>query len=70
MNTARKIENQNFRLIKGRKSTYKRLDRLFAAILVLIGFSATLVDGNVALLIITLFISTPLVFSKKRFVQL
>ena len=70
MNTARKIENQNFQLVKGNVNNNKRLDRFFAIILLTLGLLTTLVDGNLMIIILTVFISLPLVFSKKRFVQL
>ena len=67
MNTARKIENQNFQLVKGNN---KRLDRFFAIILLTLGLFTTLVDGNLMVMILTAVFSLPLVFSKKRFVEL
>ena len=69
MNTARKIENQNFQLVKGNANN-KRLDRFFAIILLTLGLFTTLVDGNLMIMILTALISLPLVFSKKRFVEL
>ena len=66
MNTARKIENQNFQLVKGNVNNNKRLDRFFAIILLTLGLLTTLVDGNLMIMILTVFISLPLVFSKKN----
>ena len=69
MNTARKIENQNFQLVKGNANN-KRLDRFFAIILLTLGFVTTLFEGDLIMLVMTALISLPLVFSKKRFVEL
>lgn len=70
MNIARKIESQNLKVIRGERGTDKRLDRLFALTLVLIGLISTLFEHDLTFLIITLFISLPLTFSKKRFTEL
>lgn len=70
MNTARKIENQNFKVVKGNKGFNKHIDRFFAFVLLLIGLLVSIVERDVSVLIVLLFVSLPLVFSKKRFVQL
>ncbi len=70
MNTARKIEEQNFKVVKGNKGINKRVDRVTATVIVMIGLIASVIEHDLSLLIVVLFISLPLFFSKKRFVEL
>ncbi len=73
MTTARITNDRNnFKVIKGRgnKKVNKRLDRLCAIALLLIGVVAFLVEKDLIVLTTMLFISTPLIFSKKQYVHI
>ena len=72
MNTVKKeIDNQNgFVVIKCKKRINKRLDRFIGIVLIMMGFLCGVIEKDLCALLLMSIISIPLLFGKKRYVEI
>jgi hypothetical protein len=72
MNTVKKqsTRQNGFSVIKCQKKVNKRLDRLVGALLVLVSVAITLIEKDLTAPIIITAMAIPLIFGKKRYVEI